>query len=60
MIYKPDEIVSEICSFMTLEDGDIIMSGTPKGVATYSKNDVFRAEIYMENTLILQEIFTVL
>ena len=60
MIYKPDEIVSEISSFMTLEDGDIIMSGTPKGVATYNKNDVFRAEIYMENTLILQETFTVL
>lgn len=60
MIYKPDEIVSEISSFMTLEDGDVIMSGTPKGVATYSKNDVFLAEIYMENTLILKETFSVL
>jgi len=59
MIYKPDKIISEITSFMSLEDGDIIMSGTPKGVATYSQNDTFLGEIYIEGKLLLQEKFIV-
>ncbi|MDY0196097.1 MAG: fumarylacetoacetate hydrolase family protein [Sulfurovaceae bacterium] len=60
MIYKPLEILEEIQTFMTLEDGDIIMSGTPNGVATYEKGDVFRAEIYIDKKIIIQEIFEVL
>lgn len=32
MIYKPETIIEEIQSFMTLEDYDIIMTGTPKGL----------------------------
>jgi len=59
MIYKPEKILSEISSFMTLEDGDIIMSGTPKGVATYNKADVFVAEIYVDTKLVLKAAFIV-
>jgi len=57
MIYKPDNILSEIQTFMTLEDGDIIMSGTPKGVATYKKHDVFLAILYIDNKIVLKEEF---
>jgi 2-keto-4-pentenoate hydratase/2-oxohepta-3-ene-1,7-dioic acid hydratase in catechol pathway len=53
MIYKPDEIIRQINSFMTLEDGDIIMSGTPKGVGTYNIGDKFEGKVYMKDTLIL-------
>jgi len=59
MIYKPDKILSEVGSFMTFEDGDIIMSGTPKGVATYVKGDIFRGEVYVDDALVVSEIFTV-
>ncbi|MFC2073542.1 fumarylacetoacetate hydrolase family protein [Campylobacterota bacterium] len=59
MIYKPDEILSEISSFMTLEDGDVIMSGTPKGVATYARHDVFLAVIYVDGKIVLKEEFIV-
>jgi len=55
MIYKPNEIIKEILTFMDLEDGDIIMSGTPKGVSFYKKDDKFKAEIYIENKLIIQK-----
>lgn len=41
MIYKPDEILAEIVTFMTLNDGDIVMTGTPSGVGTISPGDVF-------------------
>jgi 2-keto-4-pentenoate hydratase/2-oxohepta-3-ene-1,7-dioic acid hydratase in catechol pathway len=59
MIYKPQNIVSEIASFMTFEDGDIIMSGTPKGVANYARNDLFLALIYLDGKIILNEEFIV-
>ncbi len=54
MIYKPDEILAEIDSFMSLEDGDIIMSGTPKGVETYKQGDIFKAQILVKKKLILE------
>jgi 2-keto-4-pentenoate hydratase/2-oxohepta-3-ene-1,7-dioic acid hydratase in catechol pathway len=59
MIYKPDKIVDEIQSFMSFEDGDIIMSGTPKGVSTYKVSDSFRGEIYIDNNMIIEEKFVV-
>ena len=54
MIYKPMEMLEEIQSFMTFEDGDIIMSGTPKGVGNYSVGDVFIGKIYAKDTLLLE------
>jgi 2-keto-4-pentenoate hydratase/2-oxohepta-3-ene-1,7-dioic acid hydratase in catechol pathway len=59
MIYKPQKILEEIESFMSLEDGDIIMSGTPKGVATYKKGDVFIGEIYVDDKLVVSKSFLV-
>ena len=53
MIYKPSKIIEEIESFMSLEDGDIIMSGTPKGVGTYKRGDLFVGKIYSEKKLIV-------
>lgn len=55
MIYKPDTMLSEIESFMTLDDYDVIMSGTPKGVSTYQKTDMFRGQIWSGNHLLLEK-----
>jgi len=54
MMYKPDVMVEEIKSFMTLEDGDIIMSGTPKGVATYSEGDRFVGQVFEGDNLLVE------
>lgn len=59
MIYKPDKILSEIQTFMSLEDGDVIMTGTPKGVSTYKKNDIFLAYIYINNEMVIKENYVV-
>jgi len=59
MIYKPDKILSEIQTFMSLEDGDVIMSGTPKGVSTYVRNDIFLAEVYVDAKRVVKEEFRV-
>ena len=53
MMYKPHIMLEEIHSFMHLEDGDIVMSGTPKGVGTYQKGDKFKGEIFDGDTLLV-------
>ena len=60
MIYKPLEMIKEIQSFMDLEDGDIIMSGTPKGVGTYKINDIFIGKIFYDDKLIVESKWEVL
>jgi 2-keto-4-pentenoate hydratase/2-oxohepta-3-ene-1,7-dioic acid hydratase in catechol pathway len=49
MMYKPNEILKELQTFMTLEDGDIVMTGTPKGVGVINQGDTFEGNILLEN-----------
>jgi len=53
MLYKPQRILEQLSSFMTLEDGDIVMTGTPKGVGEIPSNSTFEARIFTNNTLLL-------
>jgi 2-keto-4-pentenoate hydratase/2-oxohepta-3-ene-1,7-dioic acid hydratase in catechol pathway len=59
MIYKPNDILCEIDTFMSLQDNDIIMSGTPKGVSTYKINDKFEAKIFTKNKLLVNQVWIV-
>lgn len=40
MLWNIDEIISYVSQFFTLKKGDIIFTGTPKGVAAVKENDV--------------------
>ena len=51
MIYKPDEILSETSSFLSFEDGDLIMTGTPAGVGRVNAGDRFEGKIYQADKL---------
>jgi len=55
MIYKPKEIIKEIKSFMSLEDGDIVMSGTPKGVGKFKRGDSFVGKIKKNSLEIIKK-----
>ncbi|WP_353661432.1 fumarylacetoacetate hydrolase family protein [Hydrogenimonas sp. SS33] len=59
MIYKPETIVEEIRTFMTLKKGDIVMTGTPKGVCSYEAGDRFRAELFDADGILLQKEWSV-
>ena len=59
MIYKPEHMIDEIKSFMTLEDDDIIMSGTPKGVGNYKVGDKFIGKIFSDDMLLVETSWTV-
>ena len=45
MIFKPGELVQYLSSLMTLEKGDLIFTGTPKGVGKVQSGDVIKAGI---------------
>lgn len=55
MMYKPQTMLDEIKSFMSLEDNDVIMSGTPKGVGTYAVGDRFLGQIFSGETLLVEK-----
>ncbi|MCE0494945.1 fumarylacetoacetate hydrolase family protein [Vibrio salinus] len=54
MIYSPPVILDEINSYCDLEDGDVVMTGTPKGVGVVHRGDVFLARLKSEETILLE------
>ena len=54
MLYKPSQILEDVSQFMSIEDNDIIMTGTPKGVGVVNKSDVFVGKIFENDDLILE------
>ena len=45
MLHKPVQVVQYISSLMKLEAGDLIFTGTPKGVSKVEKGDRLEAEL---------------
>jgi 2-keto-4-pentenoate hydratase/2-oxohepta-3-ene-1,7-dioic acid hydratase in catechol pathway len=54
MLYKPNEILTEVSGFLSLENGDVIMSGTPKGVGSIASGDAFIGKIFENQQLIVE------
>ena len=59
MITKPLKIIDELLTFSSFEDGDILMSGTPKGVGKFNIGDVFLGRILSDNKIIVEKRFVV-
>ncbi len=45
MMYRPQTILQELAKFTTLADGDIIMTGTPKGVGVVNAGERFEGTV---------------
>jgi 2-keto-4-pentenoate hydratase/2-oxohepta-3-ene-1,7-dioic acid hydratase in catechol pathway len=60
MMYKPSIMIEEIQSFMSLEEGDVVMSGTPKGVGNYKVGDRFVGQLFCEGRVLLEQRWYVL
>ena len=45
MMYQPEAILEELKTFITLEDGDVIMTGTPAGVGPIHTGERFEATV---------------
>ena len=59
MIYKPAEIVKAVSEFMSFENNDVLMTGTPKGVGKINVGDIFVGNLYDQDKLLLTQTWTV-
>ena len=53
-IFKIPEIIQNITTFMTLEPGDVVATGTPEGIAPLQRGDVLECAITGLGTLVNQ------
>jgi 2-keto-4-pentenoate hydratase/2-oxohepta-3-ene-1,7-dioic acid hydratase in catechol pathway len=49
MMYKPAQILAELKRYTELNDGDIVMTGTPKGVGAITKGARFKGRVFISN-----------
>lgn len=54
MMFKPDVILQDLQSYTTLQDGDIVMTGTPSGVGEVHKDDLFLARLKCGETILME------
>lgn len=59
MMNKPDDILAEAGSFLSFEDGDVIMSGTPKGVGPIKTGDRLHGKVLAADRLLVEQHWTV-
>lgn len=53
MLHSPQSILKEVLSFIELEDGDIVMTGTPAGVGKVKRGDVFTGRVLIADDIII-------
>ncbi len=59
MLFKPDVVLKNVSSFLTLEDGDVIMTGTPAGVGQIKSGDEFIGKVFATDQLIVEKSWSV-
>jgi 2-keto-4-pentenoate hydratase/2-oxohepta-3-ene-1,7-dioic acid hydratase in catechol pathway len=55
MIHPPAKIIAELSGFMALQENDILMTGTPKGVGQIQAGQRFTGKVYANNQLIIEQ-----
>lgn len=55
MIHKPQALLNEVSSVFALEDNDIIMTGTPKGVGIVNQGDTFTTQLLLDDKVLIEE-----
>lgn len=55
MVFKPDFLLNDITKSFKLEDGDIIMTGTPMGVGAFSQGDTFVGQIFNGEEILAEQ-----
>ncbi|MBD1391160.1 fumarylacetoacetate hydrolase family protein [Neiella sp. HB171785] len=55
MMYPPAAILAELNQFTTLLDGDVVMTGTPKGVGQIQPGQTFVVKLFANDALLLSQ-----
>ncbi len=59
MLYKPGTILEEVKTFLSFEDGDLVMTGTPQGVGAITPGDEFVGKIFAGDRLLVENTWKV-
>ena len=54
MLNKPETLLEEAGTFLSFEDGDLLMTGTPKGVGAIKLGDQFTGQIFEKGELLIE------
>lgn len=54
MMYKPEALLAEVMQFASFEDGDLLMTGTPKGVGPLNAGMVLTGKLFSDTTLLIE------
>ena len=54
MINKPEAILEETSGFLSFEDADLIMTGTPAGVGVVNRGDRFTGRVFDGDSLLVE------
>ena len=54
MLSKPEQLLADCKTFMTFEDGDLLMTGTPKGVGPVKRGDRYVGKIFSNDKLLVE------
>lgn len=54
MINKPEAILEETSGFLSFEDADLIMTGTPAGVGIVNRGDRFTGRVFDGDSLLVE------
>ena len=54
MLSKPEQLLADCKTFMTFEDGDLLMTGTPKGVGPVKRGDHYVGKIFSNDKLLVE------
>ena len=54
MMNKSAQILNEAKNFFSFEDGDLLMTGTPKGVGPVNSGDRYLGKVFEKEKLVVQ------
>lgn len=58
MLYPPGRILDELARFTTLEDGDIVMTGTPAGVGPVQAGSLYEGRVLLAGEALVEAAWT--
>jgi 2-keto-4-pentenoate hydratase/2-oxohepta-3-ene-1,7-dioic acid hydratase in catechol pathway len=58
MLFSPSVILEDLKTFLTLEDGDIVMTGTPEGVGEVKQGAEFKGRILLADEILIESCWT--
>jgi 2-keto-4-pentenoate hydratase/2-oxohepta-3-ene-1,7-dioic acid hydratase in catechol pathway len=54
MLFSPETVLADVTRFMTFENGDVMMTGTPDGVGVVQQGDEFVGRVFYQDKRLIE------